>query len=101
MKRLALIAILAAACGGSGSSPASTVVSACEDAFAAAAGVDKMADSVSDLYTAVRACPSVAAWSAAFDAHNGAGFEGSATEVLRNVCLADEVAGEALCAEVQ
>jgi hypothetical protein len=67
------------------------------DAFAGAAGVDAMADSVSDLYPAVRACSSLAEWQAAFDANHGAGFSGTAMEVLRNVCLGDDVKALPLC----
>jgi hypothetical protein len=67
-------------------------------AFSNAAAVDANSDSVSDLYPAVRVCKTVAAWSAAFAARKGAGFSGTATSVLANVCLAPEVANETLCA---
>jgi hypothetical protein len=70
------------------------------DAFEAAAGADRTADSVSDLYPAIRACVDIGAWRAAFEATGGAGFQGSADEVLGNACLAPEVANEPVCAEV-
>ena len=86
-------------CGGTpdGGTPAT----ACRAAFEAAANVDEMSDSVSDLYPAVRACGSVVEWTGAFDAVQGAGFTGPAEEVLANVCTAPELAGEPLCVEVQ
>jgi hypothetical protein len=74
---------------------------ACGVAFAAAAAVDANSDSVSDLYPAVRACTSVAAWSAAYAANNGAGFSGTPVSVLSNVCTAPEVANEPLCQSVK
>jgi hypothetical protein len=100
MRRLMLAFILVfAACGGAATTGAPTpdAAAACDDAFAAAAGVAEMADSVSDLYPAIRACSTVADWSAAFAAHSGAGFTGPPTEVLRNACMAAEVSGEPLC----
>ena len=45
----------------------------------------------------MRACTTIAAWSAAFTANNGAGFTGTPTEVLTNVCSAPEVASAPLC----
>jgi hypothetical protein len=99
--RLSLIvaAFVLTACGGATTTegPADE----CGAAFAAAAGVDEMADTVADLYPAVRACTTIAAWSAAFDANGGAGFTGSATEVLRNACTAPEIANEPLCMSAQ
>lgn len=98
---VAFIAMLIAACGGS--TPGSTVsppVSACGAAFDAAAAVDPMQDSVSDLYPAIRAC-SLADWRTEFAAHDGAGFTGTADEVLRNACSADAVASTALCTQVE
>jgi len=96
-----LTAILVASCSLAGRpvvSPIATMgPSACRDAFAAAAGADGVADSGSDLYPAVRACPSTDFWLAGFNAHHGAGFSGTAIEVLRNVCTAPEVAEEPLC----
>ena len=99
MRRVALIAaaLLFTCCTGGTIPPAD----ACGTAFAIAGGEDQNADSVSDLYPAVRACTTIAAWSAAFDAIEGAGFSGSAIEVLRNVCMAPEVANEPLCASLE
>ena len=93
---LAVLAVLVAACGGPGA-PAATTADACGAAFASAAGVDKNADTVADLHPAVRACTTIAAWSAAYTANNGAGFQGTPTEVLANVCTAPEVAETPLC----
>ena len=102
MRRALSLAALAlvAACGGGTSGP-DAGADACTAAFQVAAGVDANADSVSDLYPVVRACGSVDAWTAAFEATDGAGFSGSATEVLRNVCTAPEVADETLCGLVE
>jgi hypothetical protein len=99
MRRLALISAIATlTLAGCGTSTASTKpADACGTAFAAAAGVDKNADTVADLYPAIRACATVDAWSAAFTANNGAGFTGSATEVLTNACSAQAVVSEPLC----
>lgn len=84
--------------GGCGSQANPNVTTdGCGAAFAAAAGVDKNADSVSDLYPVVRACRTIEAWSAGFTSVNGAGFRGSATEVLGNICSAPEVTAEPLC----
>jgi len=104
MRRLMLaLVVVLAACGGATptAAPTLTVASACDAAFAAAVGVDEMSDSVSDLYPAIRACSTVAAWSVAFTAHGGAGFTGTPTEVLRNACMAAEVASELLCKSVE
>jgi hypothetical protein len=92
---VAALALLLVGCGSS--APAATSVDECGPAFAAAAGVDKNADTVADLYPAIRACTSVDAWSAAYAANNGAGFTGTPTEVLTNACLAPEVADTPLC----
>jgi hypothetical protein len=99
MRRLALISAIATlTLAGCGASTASTKpADACGAAFATAAGVDKTADTVADLYPAIRACATLDAWSAAFIANNGAGFTGSSTGVLTNVCTAPEVAETPLC----
>jgi hypothetical protein len=97
--RVVVISLSLVACGGGVT--VSDAGGGCLAAFERAAGVGEMVDTVSDLYPAVRACESVAAWAAGFAAVEGAGFSGSAEEVLRNVCLADELAGEQLCAAVQ
>ena len=99
MRGLGLVAALTmvvTSCVGPGA-PATTTANVCSTAFAAAAGVDRNADTVADLYPAVRACTTIAAWSAAYAANNGAGFKGTATEVLTNVCTAPEVADTPLC----
>jgi hypothetical protein len=89
------LVVLLAACGGSTASFSST--DTCGAAFAAAAGVDKNADTIADRYPAIRACATLDAWSAAFIANNGAGFTGSSMGVLTNVCTAPEVAETPLC----
>jgi hypothetical protein len=104
MRRLVLaIAVILAACAGATptSPPTPTAATACDAAFAAAAGVDEMSDSVSDLYPAIRTCSTVTAWSAAFAVHGGAGFTGTPTDVLRNACTAAEVASAPLCKSVE
>jgi hypothetical protein len=100
--RLLAMSLLVASCGLGGGAPnrdpiATMGPSACRDAFEVAVGVDRIADSVSDLYPAVRACDSIDFWQAGFNSQGGAGFSGSALEVLRNVCRAPEVAKEPLC----
>ena len=108
MRRLLLMMaamIAVAACGSSaapttGTTPSQAEVSLCQAAFDAAASVDAMSDTVSDLYPAVAACSSIADWTAAYNAVNGAGFSGSATEVLGNVCGAAEVASLSLCIQM-
>jgi hypothetical protein len=101
MRRIGLVAatLLLAGCGGGAASAPRADV--CGEAFAAAASVDETADTVSDLYRAVRACTTVEAWTAAFDANGGAGFTGSAESVLTNVCTAPEISEEPLCKLVQ
>jgi hypothetical protein len=107
MKRLLAIALIAAGCSGSATGPAASAqiptpapVSACDADFAAAAAVDDMSDSVSDLYPAVRDCRSLEEWSAAFVAHDGAGFVGDPIEFLRNACRGPEINNEPLCKSV-
>jgi hypothetical protein len=101
-------AVLVAACsGGAPSAPATeplateTELSACAAAFDVAAGGDPMFDAVEDLYPAVKACVDVDEWSAEFDRVDGAGFTGSATEVLTIICKAPEIAEEPLCANLR
>lgn len=101
MRALVILALVVSACGGSGDPTTTEAQSACLAAFREAAGVDSMADSVSDLYPAVRACATVDEWSAAFDVVDGAGFTGSGASVLGNVCTADEVADEPLCQSIR
>jgi hypothetical protein len=78
----------------------SATTSACMEAFASAARIDKNADSVSDLYPVIRACTNLQEWQGAFDASGGAGFSATAAQVLKNACLAPEVKDESLCAQV-
>ena len=59
--------------------------------------IPSTADTVADLYPAVRVCMTVAEWSSAYATNNGAGFKGTPTEVLTNVCAAPEVANAVLC----
>jgi hypothetical protein len=93
------IALVFAGCGDP--LPPGTPTKACGAAFEAAAGVDKNADTVADLYPAVRACTTVAMWSAAYVDNDGAGFKGTPTEVLTNVCTAPEVADTQLCKSIK
>lgn len=74
--------------------------SACADAFAAAAAVDEMNDSVTDLYPAVRAC-SLGEWRAEFERHDGLRFSGTADSVLANMCLSGEIQDTALCSALR
>jgi hypothetical protein len=73
---------------------------ACAEAFHRAAGASATADRLSDLYPAVRECRTAADWAAAFESVDGAGLSGTALSVLRNICLADAVKNEPLCAEL-
>lgn len=102
---LIFVATLLTACGGSatGAKPTDAPAQAttCTGAFRDAAGVDQNADSVTDLYPAVRACGSLAEWKAGFAAVDGAGFQGTPESVLANLCNAGEVADEDLCVEVK
>lgn len=92
---LGLMLVGLTSCGGG------QTASACETALAAAASTDEMHDSVEDLYAGVRACSTVEEWEAAWSTHGAdLGFVGSATAVLRNVCLAPEVSDEPLCQAV-
>ena len=64
-----------------------TVSAACNAAFAAAAAVDVMLDTVEDLDPAVAACTSVAEWRAPAEANPGAIEEGvDPVEFLGNRC---------------
>ncbi|HWP62910.1 MAG TPA: hypothetical protein VNO86_05525 [Candidatus Binatia bacterium] len=77
--------------------PSGADSSACDEAFKAAASVDEMQDTVADLYPAVRAC-SLEQWDQAWERYgDDLGFAGTSREVLGNICLAPEVADEALC----
>lgn len=79
----------------------SSALSACEAAFRNAAAVDDMHDTVEDLDPAIRACRTVAEWSAASARYPGA-LDGVPPEVfLRNRCdfggfqtpICDEILG--------
>lgn len=80
-------------------SPTSTPLSAaCDAAFARAAAVDEMLDTVADLYPAVRVCPTIEQWVAASSKNPGAIAAGvDPREFLGNVCTAG--AGGTLSAE--
>ena len=57
----------------------------CDQAFATAAAVDELQDTVSDLYPAALVCVSVADWVAAAEANPGA-IDADPVEFLTNVC---------------
>ena len=59
---------------------------ACNRAFAEAAAVDDMHDSVSDLYPAAKACESLDDWTAAHEANPGA-IDADPATFATNVCL--------------
>jgi len=98
MRGFILAAVLVAACG---TAVTPSPESACTRTFEYAASIDDMSDSVSDFYPVIRACTTLAEWTAEFDRLDGAGFLGSATEVLGNLCQASEVADEPLCVSVR
>lgn len=73
---------------------------ACDSAFASAASVDSMHDTVSDLYPAVKACRTVEQWMSASQAHPEAISEGVDPRMfLGNVCTSTSagLGGEPLC----
>jgi hypothetical protein len=77
------------------------VSKACDDAFAAAAAVDDMHDTVTDLDPAVAACATLAEWTAASIAHPGAISEGVDPAVfLGNRCDETYLASTALCKSI-
>lgn len=75
----------------------------CDAAFAAAAAVGEMEDTVADLYPAVLACHSLSQWTAASDAHPDA-LDGTDPAIfLGNLCAYAEdaeVREAPLCDEV-
>lgn len=76
-------------------SPAA-VSEACEEAWAeAVAIVDE--HGIAELRPTVRACTTVAEWTAAWYGYNGSLYFGPATELLVLTCSAPEVANEPLC----
>lgn len=99
-----LMAMALAACGTTESTTFGEVgdsLTACEQAFADAAAVDEMHDSVEDMFPAVRACGSLEDWEAAWDQFGAElGFSGSARSVLTSMCLSEEIASTDLCQAV-
>lgn len=90
--RLLLATILVAACSASGpaaattSRPAAATTSACESAVAAAAAIDDMSDTVSDLDPAIRNCATIEDLRAAAAKYPKA-FDGvDPVEFVRNRC---------------
>lgn len=76
-------------------SPA-TVSEACEEAWAyAVAIVDEYG--IAELRPTVRACTTIAEWTAAWYGYNGSIYFGPASELLALTCSAPEVANEPLC----
>ena len=70
----------------------------CNAAFAEAAAVDEMQDTVEDLVPAIEACTSIEDWAAASDL-NPAALEGTDPETfLTNMCASFDVEG--LCAQL-
>jgi hypothetical protein len=63
------------------------VSDACERAFAAAAAVSDLEDTVEDLYPAVRACNTVEEWTAASEAYPAALDGADPVLYLTNTCL--------------
>lgn len=72
---------------------------ACDAAFAEAAAVDEMQDTVEDLYPAAHACTSVEDWAAASERNPGA-IDVDPEVFLGNMCLSPEVADAHLCTDV-
>lgn len=78
--------------------PAVETTSACDQAFAAAAQVDEMQDTIDDMLPAVRACDSVEEWKAASAAYPDALDGADAETVLANMCASrDEINDAPLC----
>ena len=89
------VGCIATACDGSaGARPTLIPVDPCRAAWVEFAAIESNLRTEADLYPAVRACQSIDSWKAAFD---GAGFTGTATSLLANVCLNPEVSREHLC----
>lgn len=96
---------LLAACFETGWNPTPSIdltAGPCEQAFQSAATASaNPGDPYSVLYPAVRVCRSAEQWGAAFDLVNwGGGLRGTAMSALRNVCLAQAVKDEPLCAQL-
>lgn len=76
--------------------PPAVVSEACEMAWAeAVAIVDEYG--IAELRPTVRACTTVAEWTAAWSGYNGSIYFGPATELLALTCSAPEIANEPLC----
>jgi len=75
-------------------------VSACEAAIKAAAAIDEMADTVTDLDPAILACDSLADFSSAAARYPTALDGADATNFVRTRCAAiDSLASSPVCAE--
>lgn len=73
----------------------------CDDAFDQAASVDKMQDTVEDLYPAARACESLEDWIAASERHPDAIEDADPEVFARNVCMyGEDVTDSLLCQEL-
>jgi hypothetical protein len=87
----ALLALTLASCSsdntGGDTSSGTATESACEGAFAAAAAIGDMEDTVEDLDPAVRACETIDEWTAASEAHPGALDGADPVVYLTNRCL--------------
>ena len=80
------------ACGGGGGE------TACEKAFSDAANISDFSDTVEDLDPAVRACSTVAEWTAASNEHPGALDGASPLTFLQNRCRFGPTSAK-ICAE--
>jgi hypothetical protein len=108
MRQLVTITALAIMLGGCASegdaaSDSAEAASACEQAFAVAAEVDDMQDTVADIYPALSACETLDEFEAADETHPSA-LDGADPETYaRNACASasDAAVKQApLCAEV-
>jgi hypothetical protein len=75
---------------------------ACDAAFAAAAAVGPMEDTVADLYPVILACRDLADFQAGWEKFDAVGFAGTATGVLEDACgsAPREVQDSAICRAV-
>ncbi len=87
MRRLGLIMVAMSALAGCGGPAASATPDTCGEAFAAVARIHaRMPIAYYELDKAVRACPTVEAWTAEFNANGGFGLRTSPTMTLRVLC---------------
>ena len=95
----ALLALTLVGCGGT--APGGGAATACQSAMADAAAVGDTADALADLYPAVRACATLAEFSAASALHPDA-LDGVEPEViLPNLCANEaSITDTPLCQEV-